>query len=204
MQRYRNIWITGISLMCVTLLVVLQTCSEVKDPQEIALKELVNVYKMSEKSIISTKIEKVSGLIVTVPRQGDSSETIFLVTFSEKKLNRATTIGTPSSEWKGKSWTSDLTDEEFIALGQVNFTMNVRVRSNLLKEIVRSKVIPSVGAADQLRLRETYLVRAVTLHAVHFELEYKLQLGPNLNGVTFYIDKKGEVLARANFITHAD
>ncbi len=198
--------------MCVTLLIVLQTCSEIKDPQEIALKELVNVFKFSEKRITSTKTEKVSGLIVTVPRQGDSNETIFLVTFSEvtlpppmnKKLKRATTIGTPSSEWDSKSWTRELTDEEFNALGQVHFTWNARVRSNLLKEIVRSKVIPSAIVADKLRLRETYLVRAVTLHAVSFELEHNYQLGANLNGVTFYIDKEGEILARADYITHVD
>jgi hypothetical protein len=195
----------------------MQVSCKSKDPNEVALNDLLNTYKISPDQIESKSKTEASGLIVTIPHSNKAKEVTYWVTFSEvtpvvggvaqpdKVWKRVNMLGISKSSWDGYGWSGKLSDEQFNVLKQVVSTKDVLIEDDILKEVVRTKVIPSAGFADELRSRKTnYLVRAATLSAISFKLKTDVNLGANLMGVTIYIDQHGEVITRAESITYAD
>lgn len=214
----------GLGVTCFAIVVLAQaSCQskdasyQSKDPNEVALNDLLNTYKIGPDRIESTSKTEVSGLIVTLPHRDKSKEVSYWVTFAEvtpvsggvpqpdKMWKRLNMIGISRSSWDGKKWSRELTDVEFNALKQVASTKDVVIQDDVMKEVVRNKVIPSAGFAEELRSRQTnYLVRSATLYAIAFELKTDTQLGANLMGVTTYIDQHGKIITRTEEILHQD
>lgn len=121
----------------------------------------------------------------------------------EKKWKRICCLGISGPRYGGSGymWRRALTDHEYDALRQIDSPIDVGVESEVIKNVIRDKILPE---RDSEWHNGALFVRSTKAFFYEFTFRSPLTDGGNLVFVTLYLDRDGSVIAKREAMMHID
>jgi len=121
----------------------------------------------------------------------------------EKKWKRVCCLGISGPKYGAWAymWIRELTDSQYDALRQIESRTDIKVESEVVKSVIRDKVLPEQATEWH---KGVFLVRATKAFVWDFTFRTRVTRGGNLIGVTLYLDTDGSVIAKSEAMMHID